>query len=123
MTITLGMQERIKAVAGELRRELYPDAGCPAWGTKLDALEQEACEIGDAIARELLGQELAAQGERADTAEAGTCSQCGGLTEETREDEPRTLDASRGPLVWPEPRRFCPACRQAFFPSVPRVGN
>jgi hypothetical protein len=122
MTITGKMQERIKAVAGELRRELYPETGYPEWGTKLDALEEEACEIGDAITRELLGQGLAAQAERACTAEVYVCSRCGGCTAEA-DCEPREIDTSRGPLAWPEPQRFCPACRQAFFPSVPRVGS
>ena len=48
MAISQQLQERIEALAAELRYEVHGPRGCPPWGTKFVDMEQETTEIGDA---------------------------------------------------------------------------
>ena len=58
MAISQQLQERIEALAAELRYEVHGPRGCPPWGTKFVDMEQETTEIGDAI--HAFGKQLAA---------------------------------------------------------------
>ena len=71
MTISSQLRQRIRDVAGELRRELYGEQGCPEWGTKFTEMENAACEIGDAVTCELLQQALQRQADDAPIADDG----------------------------------------------------
>jgi hypothetical protein len=63
MAISQQLRERIKALAAELRYEVHGPRGCPPWETKFVDMEQETTEIGDAIACEMLSQQLQEQAE------------------------------------------------------------
>jgi hypothetical protein len=112
----------VQAVAAELRKKVFGSQGVPEWGTKFSEIEDIACEIGDAISCEIMQQAVAEQA-RTPPASAGVCA-CGQATIKDPDEpaEPHPLQTSRGDIGWQEPKEYCPACRQAFFPSVPSVG-
>jgi hypothetical protein len=111
MATSSAIRARIDAFAHELAMELgQVDArGGDCW---LDAIENQAIELGDAVTAELARQ-LAAR--RANEVES-RCPTCGhaGHDEGPRE---RTLIGRRGPVAITEPEYFCPCCRKAFFPA------
>lgn len=79
-------------------------------------LEDAAMEVGDAVTREVLQQQLAAQ------PEAGChCPTCGeaGLRKKERQ---RSIATRRGPVEVAEVECYCRRCRRSFFPSVPGAG-
>ena len=121
MAITTQLQERIKAVAAELRKELYGPKGYPPWGTKFVVIEEQTGEVGDALACELLSQGLQEQAEVEGHA-AGKCSGCGEPIP-LEEIAGRLLQAKRGEAVWQESFGRCQRCRKAFFPSLQSLGN
>ena len=102
MAISQQLQERIEAVAVELRKELYGPKGYPPWGTKFVAMEQEQAE-----------------------AEGHPAGKCGGCGEPIPFDEVagRLLQARRGDVAWQESFGRCKRCRKAFFPALPSFGN
>ena len=120
MTISPRLRERIKGVAGELRRELYGEQGFPEWGTKFDEMETEACAIGDAITCELLSQALQSQADGQSGEELCPCGVCGESTEPHPDGpDPQVVTGRRGDVTWNASYRLCLRCRQAFFPSAP----
>jgi hypothetical protein len=56
MALSPKLQERVEALAEELRRELYGPKGYPPWGTKFADMEEETGEVGDALACAMLSQ-------------------------------------------------------------------
>ena len=56
MAIDQKLHNRIKAIAQELRREVYGASGTPTWGTKFTEIEDLGVEIGDLVAREVFRQ-------------------------------------------------------------------
>ena len=113
MAISARMKERIEAYVRELAEEFgeVDDRDADSW---LDAVENQAVEIGDAVAAELMRKQSA---DRPADDEA-TCPQCGqpGRYRGLRQ---RELVSRRGPATIAEPEYFCPCCRKAFFPSDP----
>jgi len=111
MASTERMRTRIDAFARELAAELgdVDESLGDCW---LDAVENQAVELGDAISAELTRQ----LSQRRPVAAQAPCPQCGapGRYEGVRE---RALIGRRGPVALPEPEYFCPACRRAFFPA------
>lgn len=107
------VRKRIEVFARQLSLELGEvDASMGVcW---LDAIENQAIEISDAITAELMKQQSA---ERS-SPDASTCPECGKLGQRkgTRE---RELITRRGPATIVEPEYYCPCCRKAFFPSDP----
>jgi hypothetical protein len=105
------LRVRIKALAAELRFELFGPDGYPAWGTKFIDIENQTADVGDALACEMLSQGLQEQAEGAGHGD-GKCS-CG---------EPipfgelagRILQAKRGEAAWRESYAECKRCRKAF---------
>lgn len=111
MASTEGIRARINALARELAAELgeVDESLGDCW---LDAVENQAVELGDAITAAVVRQlalRRPVEGEAA-------CPQCGeaGRYEGVRQ---RELIGRRGPLEVEEPEYFCPCCRKAFFPS------
>lgn len=121
MAINSDLHDRIKQVAAELRRDLWGEKGCPEWGAKFTQIEDECCEVGDALVRELMGQGLE---EQAEVVEEGPVD-CGVCGRHAVEDdlEPKIITTRRGDVVWRERKYYCKRCRKAFFPSGGRVGN
>ena len=111
MASTEGIRARIDAFSRELAAELgdVDESLGDCW---LDAVENQAVELGDAISAELARQ----LSHRRSVAEQAPCPQCGepGRYEGVRE---RELIGRRGPVAMAEPEYFCPCCRKAFFPS------
>jgi hypothetical protein len=109
---------RIEAFARQLSEEVAevdPSLG-DCW---LDAIENEAVAIGDAVQAELVKLRTKS---RVPDAEEATCPECGqgGRWQGERE---RLLIGRRGPVNITEPEYFCPCCRKAFFPSDPSAGH
>lgn len=111
MATTKMIRERIAAFARELSVELgeVDETRGVCW---LDALENEAVEIGDAVHAELVKQRAISRS----VEEESVCPECGklGLYKGLRE---RELIGRRGPVAIREPEYYCPACRRAFFPD------
>ena len=116
------LHDRIKAMAAELRQEIYGASGAPRWGTKFTEIEDAGVEVGDALARELIGQELEAQAAEAVSASALACTVCS-RDGEKDDVEPRVVQTRRGDAVWREPKGLCKHCRKAFFPSIASLGD
>jgi hypothetical protein len=121
MAISQQLQDRIEALAAELRKELYGPKGYPPWGTKFVEMEEQTGEVGDALACAMLSQGLREQAE----VEGHAAGKCGGCGEPIPLDEiaGRLLQAKRGEAVWQECFGRCKRCRKAFFPSLPSLGN
>lgn len=91
-------------------------------GTLFVELEDEACEIGDALATALMEETLAEQAAQSSTEETACCPNCQ-RPGRREEPEPRLVQTRRGEVAWNESSYYCRRCRQAFFPSVPRAGH
>jgi hypothetical protein len=104
-------RERIEALARQLVEEFgdvdESDGDC--W---LDAVENRAVEVSDALAAAL----MKAQSLRCPVDEESLCPTCGQLGR-YRGVRQRELIARRGPVTIAEPEYFCPCCRKAFFPD------
>jgi hypothetical protein len=122
MAISQQLHERIKAVAAELRREIYGVSGAPQWGTRFTEIEDVGVEIGDAVACAMVSQSLQGQAAQADGNAARVCAVCGRHGHE-HEVEPRIVQTRRGETQWQEPKGYCKHCRKAFFPSVEGPGD
>jgi len=105
------VRQRIEEFARQLTEELgeVDEADGVCW---LDAVENQAIEIGDAIAAALI-QQTTVQPPHGDDS---LCPQCGksGCYQGTRQ---RELIGRRGPTTIAEPEYYCPCCRKAFFPA------
>jgi hypothetical protein len=111
----------IQGVAKHFLQKVYGPDGMP-WGTKFSDLEELSVQIGQAVSRSMINQAVINQAEHVpETAEVcGVCGvavQCGPLP------EPRALTTTVGSVQWSEPKRYCPKCRAAFFPSGPEFGD
>ena len=113
MASSEAIRERIEAFARELAEELgdVDDSDALSW---LDAIENQAVEIGDAVGVELLKQKAADRPAEDESA----CPQCG-QPGRYRGQRERRLIGRRGPVAVAEPEYFCPCCRTAFFPADP----
>ena len=111
MATTDQMQQRIAAMAQMLAEE-FGDVDESLGVCWLDAVEQQAVALSDALAAELLQQSVA---RRAVAVEA-SCPTCGQLGQH-QGDRERALIGRRGPVTIPEREYYCPCCRKAFFPA------
>lgn len=81
----------------------------------LDAIENQALEISDALHAEILKKKSS---DRPAAVDESTCPKCGKLGQYKGPRE-RELLTRRGPATIAEPEYFCPCCRKAFFPADP----
>jgi hypothetical protein len=114
---TTQFHERIAQLAKQLAEE-FDDVDESMGDCWLDAIENRAVEIGDALTAELTQQAASTQA----VAEESSCPTCGkpGRYQGTRQ---RALIGRRGPVTIDEPEYYCPCCRKAFFPSDASVGD
>jgi hypothetical protein len=115
------LQNLLSGLAKELNSRIYGDGGI-SWGTKFADIEELAVQIGEEISRGMIEQGVGRQADDVPP-EAESCSGCGVSVEPTDANEPRSLQTRVGTAHWNEPKRYCPKCRAAFFPSVPIAGN
>ena len=119
------------AIPADLQRQLVEcvrayrvKQGTPeADGKRFAQLEDEACELGDALSTALMGAWLSEQASPSLVAETACCPRCQRPGKLEPEPEPRLVQTRRGEAAWREPKYYCRHCRQAFFPSVPRAGD
>lgn len=113
------LRSRLAAVAREfLAEEGLLGGGAPAGSQSLfAALEDAAVEVGDAVTREVLQQELAAQPEA--DCHCPTCGAAGLRKKERR----RSIATRRGLVDVAEIECYCRRCRRSFFPSVQGAGT
>lgn len=111
MATSKQIQERIEAVARQLAMEMgeVDEEEGDCW---LDAIENRAIEIGDAITAALIEH----RSRDRPSANESCCPQCG-KSGGYRGNRQRELISRRGPITLAEPEYFCPGCRKAFFPS------
>ena len=117
MAVSQQIHARIKAIAQELRREVYGASGMPTWGTKFTEIEDLGVEIGDLLAREVIGQSVREQASSAEV--AALVAREDGKAGET---EVRMVQTRRGAVFWPEPKGYHPSSRKSFFPSEKQGG-
>ena len=111
MATTHWIRERIEVFARELCEELrdVDETTGVCW---LEALENQAVEIGDAVHAELVKQR--STGRPAE--DEAVCPACGRLGQYKAMRE-KPLIGRRGPVAISEAEYYCPACRRAFFPD------
>jgi hypothetical protein len=112
MAINREMQGRIAELARSLCVEFgeVDESEGDCW---LDAVENRAAAIGDALTAAVIAQQAA---KRPLPEQESTCPECG-QTGRYRGDRERELLSRRGPVTLTEPEYFCPCCRKAFFPD------
>lgn len=112
------IQTRIDTMAWQIASELGPvdESEGVCW---LDAIENQAVAIGDAIAAKVAELRSAEKPPQADECLCPACGQRG-LLQGPRE---RKLLGRRGTITLREPEYYCPACRRAFFPDDQCVGH
>jgi NADH pyrophosphatase NudC (nudix superfamily) len=119
--VVLDQENLIQGVAKHFLERVYGPDGMP-WGTKFSELEEQAVQIGEAVSRSMINQALTKQAQNvAKTAE--TCGVCGEAVQSGPQPESRAVTTTVGTAQWDEPKRYCPKCRAAFFPSVPGFGD
>ena len=114
-------QTLIQGVAKYFLEKVYGPDGMP-WGTRFDDLEELSIQIGQAMSRSMIDQALARQAQSVPS-EREACSGCGGRLRSVEDTEPRAVLTRVGTAQWDEPKRYCPQCRAAFFPSDPSAGD
>jgi hypothetical protein len=115
------LRNLLGGLAKDLNRRIYGEGGIP-WGTKFTDIEELAVQIGGEISREMIEQGVGQQAVDVPL-EAESCSACGNSVKPTDAKEPRGVQTRVGTANWNEPKRYCPECRAAFFPSVPSAGD
>lgn len=119
--VVVDQEKLIQGVAKHFLLKVYGEEGMP-WGTKFSELEELSLQIGQAVSRGMMDQALANQAPNVPAA-AETCGVCGVGVRSGPQPEPRTMATTVGQVGWDEPKRYCPQCRAAFFPSIPEFGD
>jgi hypothetical protein len=113
----------IRGLAKSLADRLWGPQG-PAWSTPFAELERQAIRAGQAVQKELLDLALSRQANRFLSDPPADLCRCPGCDRDTlpRDPEPRIVASLAGDAEWPEPARYCPRCRKAFFPQSRSLG-
>ena len=119
--VVLDQENLIQGVAKHFLQKVFGPQGMP-WGTKFSDLEELTVQIGQAISRTMMDQALAGQALTV-PATAQACGVCDTPVQAGPPGEPRAVTTTVGTVHWIEPKRYCPQCRAAFFPSVPEFGD
>ena len=118
--LTPQVRQRLAEIAGEARRLIYGDAGCPEWGTLFAEIEDDAKEVGHEFIRLLMQQTTEDQAQllpdEALSTDAGEMAQPIGVAT-------RTIETESGEVGWNEPKAYLPKSRKAFFPSIEGPGT
>jgi hypothetical protein len=116
----------LEGVAKSLVDRLYGQKG-PAWGTRLQEIEDTILAIRQVLSEEMLDEALQRQAntgpERPATWQC--CPKCGQQVEDEPPDDtaPRVLLTRVGEAEWLEPQTYCRKCRRSFFPSDQESGD
>jgi hypothetical protein len=121
MATTEQFQERLRRAVREAVQKCLAEGDLPGaqeGEARFTTIEALALAAGDAVSLEVFEQQLAESGMG-----PPHCPRCGFAGQRIRQRE-RTLQPRRGldvPLQ--EHECYCPGCRRAFFPSLPRAGS
>jgi hypothetical protein len=121
MVVAAELQNYLQGVAKHFLERAYGPDGMP-WGTKFADLEDLAVHLGQVVSQSMISQALARQAVTVPS-QAESCSGCGGPVAPSDVTEPRAVTTQVGTAQWNEPKRSCPTCRAAFFPSVSESGH
>jgi hypothetical protein len=114
-------QERLRRVVREALQKVLAEGDLPEaeeGEARFTTIETLALAAGDAVSLEVFEQQLAESGMG-----PPHCPRCGFEGQRVKQRD-RTLQTRRGldvPLG--EQECYCPGCRRAFFPSLPRAGS
>ncbi len=120
-SLTPELRTLLQQTASDLVDRLYGPEG-PPWGTRFEAIETLAIQLGQQLSAQMIEQAAARQAATHLPADLTTCPACAGPLQE-RPPEPRLVTTPTGEALWSEPQRFCDRCRKAFFPSVQESGT
>jgi len=112
MATSREFQRRIEEFVRQLSEELG-EVDASASDCWLDAVEDRAVEVADAVSAAFVAEQSS---KRPASADESTCPECG-KTGRYVGDRRRELITRRGPATISEPEYFCPCCRKAFFPD------
>lgn len=117
MAMTKELTQQIAAMARQLCLEAgeVDESVGVCW---LDAVENQAVEIADALTAEVVKQRSLDR----PVAEQAPCPTCRQLSRR-RTTRERELLTRRGPTTIVEPEHYCSGCRRAFFPADQRLGG
>ena len=120
MATIKGFQERVRRAVGEALQKVLAEGDLPGAEeseARFTTIEALALAAGDAVSLEVFEQQLAESGMG-----PPHCPRCGFEGQRIKQRD-RTLQTRRGLKVpLSEQECYCPGCRRAFFPSVPRAG-
>ncbi len=119
MAISTELRARVVRVVREYQAE---HGQAMLQGQRFAELEEEACQLGDALAAALIEVSLEEQAE-GQAAEATACCPSCQRPVGSQEPEPRLVQTRRGEVAWQEPTYFCRRCRKSFFPAVENLGH
>lgn len=123
MAITGDLRERIATTARQLMEEKWAAEGQPSWLEKrFIEIEDEACEVADALAQEVMRLMAARQAEAVAGQAEACCPGCHRMVQPA-DAAGRHLQTRRGDVSWQEPSYYCRRCRKSFFPPVPGAGH
>ncbi|HEY2839546.1 MAG TPA: hypothetical protein VGJ26_10370, partial [Pirellulales bacterium] len=114
MAISTELRARLLKVVREYAQER---GGLLSQGERFAELEEEACQLGDALAAGLIEMRLEEQAARAGATATAYCPSCR-RPARAREPEPRLAPTRRGEVTWQEPTYYCDRCRKSFFPQL-----
>ncbi len=113
------VQQRLAAIAAEMRQILYGEVGHPEWGTSFVEIEADGQAIGRELARLTVEQAVDSQA-RAVPPEAWSVP---GQEVQSAGRKRRIVQTESGPVAWDEPRGYLKKARRSFSPSGPGSGN
>lgn len=118
MAISRQLGSRIAEMARGLVLEQRSQEGQEVLaGKRFIEMEDEACEVADALAAEVIRLQLEQQAAQVPPEKSACCPACG-RAGRREPPEPRRLQTRRGEVGWEEPKFYCLHCRKSFFPSV-----
>lgn len=118
------MDDQLRRKIGQFAKDLaaeYQEQLAEA-GTFV-SLELLTAEIGDEVARKLIGCELSQRAEAIARTPLHACPDCARQCPVEPDREPLILQGYRGEVEYQEPRCHCPRCRRDFFPAGQSAGT
>jgi len=120
--VVVDQETLIQGVAKHFLHKVFGPQSMP-WGTKFSDLEELAVQIGQAVSRSMMDQALLPARPKPGPQSLRSVGSCGTTVQAGPPGEPRAVTTTVGTVDWIEPKRYCPTCRAAFFPSVPESGD
>lgn len=112
------VQAELRVMSAAMRRLLYGETECPAWGTRFREIEGDAMSVGLELARLVIEDSVAEQAQRM------PASAMAPEDDEARPAGTKTtpIETEAGRVTWEQPRAELKKGRKAFFPPAASVG-